>query len=146
MTGDEKKHIRDLAARYVCPGRVRMFDALGVDLVIGRRAGYRIWDVDGRELLDYHLNGGVFSLGHRNPEIVATLREALDTLDIGNHHFPSVCRPVSRALMRDVETIPTIRGDCSGTDPLVDRARVSVACTRRFAAPGHHVVEGLRGI
>jgi acetylornithine/succinyldiaminopimelate/putrescine aminotransferase len=92
MTHDEKKQIRDLATRYVCPGRVRMFDALGVDLVIGRRAGYRIWDVDGRELLDYHLNGGVFSLGHRNAEIVATLREALDTLDIGNHHFPSVAR------------------------------------------------------
>ena len=92
MTSDEKKQFMELAARYVCPGRVRMFEALGIGLMIGRRAGYRVWDVDGRELLDYHLNGGVFSLGHRNPEIVATLREALDTLDIGNHHFPSVAR------------------------------------------------------
>jgi putrescine aminotransferase len=91
MTG-EKRRILDLAARYVCPDRVRTFEALGVDLVIGRRDGYRLWDVDGRELLDYHLNGGVFSLGHRNPEVLAALRDALETLDIGNHHFPSAAR------------------------------------------------------
>ncbi len=92
MMTDEKRRILDLAARYVCPDRVRTFEALGVDLVIGRREGYRIWDVDGRELLDYHLNGGVFSLGHRNPDVVAVLRDALETLDIGNHHFPSAAR------------------------------------------------------
>lgn len=86
---DEKQRILSLAERHVCPGRVKTFRALGVDLVIGRREGYRIWDVDGRELLDLHLNGGVFNLGHRNPELVSTLRDALDELDVGNHHFPS---------------------------------------------------------
>jgi acetylornithine/succinyldiaminopimelate/putrescine aminotransferase len=85
----DKRRILELAERHVCPNRVRTFQALGVDLVIGRREGYRIWDLDGRELLDFHLNGGVFNLGHRNPELVATLRDALDELDIGNHHFPS---------------------------------------------------------
>lgn len=89
---DAKRRILDLAARYVCPGRVRSFEALGVDLVIGRREGYRIWDIDGRELFDYHLNGGVYNLGHRHPEVLAALHEALETLDIGNHHFPSVVR------------------------------------------------------
>jgi acetylornithine/succinyldiaminopimelate/putrescine aminotransferase len=92
MQSEQKKHALDLATRYVCPGRMRMFEALGVDLVIGRRDGYRIWDVDGHELLDYHLNGGVFSLGHRNPEVVATLKQALEEVDVGNHHFPSVSR------------------------------------------------------
>jgi acetylornithine/succinyldiaminopimelate/putrescine aminotransferase len=89
---DDKQRILDLAARYVCPGRVRTFQALGVDLVIGRREGYRIWDVGGRELLDYHLNGGVYNLGHRHPEVLAALHDALATLDIGNHHFPSRAR------------------------------------------------------
>lgn len=92
VNADEKQRILDLAARYVCPGRVRMFQAFGVDLVIGRREGYRIWDIGGRELLDYHLNGGVYNLGHRNPELLTALHEALETLDIGNHHFPSVAR------------------------------------------------------
>jgi len=87
-----KRKILDSAAAHVCPNRVRTFEAVGIDLVIGRREGYRFWDVDGRELLDFHLNGGVFNLGHRNPELVATLRDALDTLDVGNHHFPSAAR------------------------------------------------------
>jgi putrescine aminotransferase len=89
---DAKRRILDLAARYVCPGRVRTFEAMGIDLVIGRREGYRIWDIEGRELLDYHLNGGVYNLGHRHPEVLAALHAALETLDIGNHHFPSVAR------------------------------------------------------
>lgn len=81
-----------LAETYLCPNRVRTFAALGLDVVVGRREGYRMWTLDGRELVDLHLNGGVFNLGHRNPELVAVLVEALQTLDIGNHHFPSVER------------------------------------------------------
>jgi acetylornithine/succinyldiaminopimelate/putrescine aminotransferase len=81
-----------LSERHVCPDRVRTFQALGGGIVMGRREGYRIHDVDGRSWLDLHLNGGVFNLGHRNPELVAALVEALDELDIGNHHFPSVER------------------------------------------------------
>ncbi len=81
-----------LAERLVCPDRVRTFAALGAGIVMGHREGYRISDVDGRSWLDLHLNGGVFNLGHRNPELIAVLIEALDTLDIGNHHFPSVER------------------------------------------------------
>jgi hypothetical protein len=88
MTG-EKQRVLELAERHVCPHRVRTFRTLGVDVVMGRREGYRFWDLDGRELLDFHLNGGVFNLGHRNPELVAELRAALDELDVGNHHFAS---------------------------------------------------------
>ena len=78
-----------LAERHVCPDRVRTFTALGASIVMGRREGYQIHDVDGRSWWDLHLNGGVFNLGHRNPELIATLVEALDEVDIGNHHFPS---------------------------------------------------------
>ncbi len=93
-----------LAEQYLCPDRVRFLRNVGIDLVIGRREGYRIWDVDGRELIDIHLNGGVYNLGHRNPDIVAALTDALETLDIGNHHFPST----ERALLaqRLVELTP----------------------------------------
>jgi len=48
-----------------------------------------LWDVDGRELLDLHLNGGTFSLGHRNPELCRILAEGLADWDVGNHHFGS---------------------------------------------------------
>ena len=39
-----------------------------------------------------HLNGGTYNLGHRNPEIVAAVTQAMAYFDIGNHHFPSVAR------------------------------------------------------
>jgi acetylornithine/succinyldiaminopimelate/putrescine aminotransferase len=89
LTRDE---ILALSERFTCPDRVRTFSRLGASIVMGGREGYRIHDVDGRAWLDLHLNGGVFNLGHRNPELVATLVDALGELDIGNHHFPSAER------------------------------------------------------
>ncbi len=92
MSSADKQRALQWSEAYVCPDRVRFLGAAGIDLVIGRREGYRIWDVDGRELIDIHLNGGVFNLGHRNPQVIDALTTALTTLDIGNHHFPSVQR------------------------------------------------------
>jgi acetylornithine/succinyldiaminopimelate/putrescine aminotransferase len=89
---EEKRRALELNHRYVMPGRVERFISVGVPLVMGKREGYCIWDIDGHRLIDIHLNGGVFNLGHRNPELIETLRESLDELDIGNHHFPSKAR------------------------------------------------------
>src|SRR5687767_1503384 len=86
------------------PGKTRFWAEAGVPLVVGRREGYWLEDLDGRRLLDAHLNGGTYNLGHRNPDVVAAVRDALDVLDVGNHHFPSVVRA---ALARDlVATAP----------------------------------------
>ena len=46
----------------------------------------------GRRLIDVHLNGGTYNLGHRNPEVVAARLDGMQRFDIGNHHFPSVAR------------------------------------------------------
>ena len=48
--------------------------------------------MSGRRLIDLHLNGGTYNFGHRHPELVETLKGALDYFDIGNHWFPSVAR------------------------------------------------------
>ena len=32
------------------------------------------------------------NLGHRNPELIATLEQAMQHFDIGNHHFPALAR------------------------------------------------------
>lgn len=79
--------------RYVCPDKIRIFNQIGIDLVIGRREGPYIYDLDGKKLIDVHINGGTYNLGHRHPEIVAAMREAVEmSIDIGNHHFPSPLR------------------------------------------------------
>ena len=78
--------------KYWNPGKTSDWQRMGVDLVIDRREGYYLWDMDGRRLIDVHLNGGTYSLGHRNPEVVEAVREGMDYFDIGNHHFPSIMR------------------------------------------------------
>lgn len=89
-----KRHILELNHEYLMPNRVQSWLGAGIPLVIARREGYRIWDVDGEELQDFHLNGGTYNLGHRNPALLEAMREALETLDVGNHHFPSEPRGV----------------------------------------------------
>lgn len=84
-----KRRTLELAHEYMIPNRVETFVGLGVPLVIGKREAYRLWDLDGQELLDLHLNGGTYNIGHRNPEALATLHAALADWDVGNHHFPS---------------------------------------------------------
>ena len=75
---------------HVSSGKAVFFKKYGMDFVMGRRDGAWIHDMDGnKRLFNCHSNGGVFNLGHRNQEIIDTLKSALDELDIGNHHFMS---------------------------------------------------------
>ncbi|HEX9258532.1 MAG TPA: aminotransferase class III-fold pyridoxal phosphate-dependent enzyme [Acidimicrobiales bacterium] len=80
----------DAFAAHVNAGKVAMFRALGLDLVMGERSGPRFRDAfTGQWLYNCHSNGGVFNLGHRHPAVVGAVRDALDRLDIGNHHLVS---------------------------------------------------------
>ena len=141
-TTPEREEVLALAERYLCPDRVRTFRALGGGIVMGRREGYRIHDVDGRSWWDLHLNGGVFNLGHRNPELVSTLVAALDELDIGNHHFPSV----ERALLAErlVELTPGARyavfssGGGEAVDLALKSARRATGRRRIVSASGSY--------
>ena len=75
-------------ARHVNRGKVETFRSFGLEIVMGRREGIRFWDAySGRSWINCHCNGGVFNLGHRSPRVLAAVREALETLDIGNHHL-----------------------------------------------------------
>lgn len=146
-----KQQALDEAADYVCPGKVQTFRGMGIDLVIGRREGPYIWNVDGRRLIDCHINGGTFNLGHRNPDLVAVLREALDTLDIGNHHFPSEARNrLAKTLDRLTPGGPHYVVYSSGGGEAVDLAIKSARYAtgrRRIVAidKGYHGRTGLSG-
>lgn len=74
------------------PNKTQFWQDAGVDLVIDRREGYLFWDMEGKRLIDLHLNGGTYNLGHRNPELIAALEQAMQRFDIGNHHFPALAR------------------------------------------------------
>ncbi len=57
--------------------------------------------MSGRRLIDVHLNGGTYNLGHRNADVVAALVNCMNRFDVGNHHFPSLARTaLAEALVR----------------------------------------------
>lgn len=87
-----KDEFLDKSKTFWNPGKTQSWQDFGVDLVIGRREGYFLYDIDGRRLIDVHLNGGTYNIGHRNPELVDLLKRAVDHYDMGNHHFPSLAR------------------------------------------------------
>lgn len=87
---DSRENITEKFARYVSSGKVTFFQNAGIDFIFGKREGIYVWDVDGeRRLINCNSNGGVFNLGHRNPEVIAAVIEALGELDIGTHHLVS---------------------------------------------------------
>jgi acetylornithine/succinyldiaminopimelate/putrescine aminotransferase len=100
----DKTAVQRDSIRYWNPHKVHTWQRDGVDFIMGRREGYHMYDMSGHRLIDLHLNGGTFNLGHRNPEIIATLKEALDHFDIGNHHFPAITRAALTKKL--VETAP----------------------------------------
>jgi len=80
-------------ARHVAPGKVAAYESLGLKVTLGRREGVRIWDAfSERSWINCHGNGGVFNLGHRHPGVLAAVREALESVDVGNHHLVSPYR------------------------------------------------------
>jgi len=85
----DKQDIVRKSIDYWNPHKTRFWRDWGIDLVIGKREGYYLYDTDGRRLLDCHINGGTYSLGHRNPELMDALQESLRSEDVGNHHFPT---------------------------------------------------------
>jgi len=74
------------------PNKTQFWQDAGVDLVIDRREGYCLYDMDGKRLIDVHLNGGTYNLGHRNAELIEVLNAGAQRFDMGNHHFPALAR------------------------------------------------------
>jgi len=80
----------DAFADHVSRGKVATYARYGLDLIMGERGGPSFSDAfDARRFYNCHCNGGVFNLGHRNPQVIAALRDAMDRVDIGNHHLVS---------------------------------------------------------
>ena len=147
----EKERVLELTRRHVAPHRVDVWDAFGTQLVIGRREGYRLWDLDGRELIDLHLNGGTFNLGHRHPDVVEAMVTAAATLDVGNHHFASLARAELAERLAELtpgELTYTVfaSGGSEAIDVAIKTARRATGRRRIVTlAAGYHGRTGLSG-
>ena len=68
-----KLDVLEASKTYWNPHKTGFWQEAGIDLVIDRREGYCLYDMDGKRLIDVHLNGGTYNLGHRNSELIEVL-------------------------------------------------------------------------
>jgi glutamate-1-semialdehyde 2,1-aminomutase len=101
-----------------------------LNLVVARGAGSRVWDVAGREYIDYHLSSGPALLGHAHPAITEAVQAQLPK---GTTYF-FLNEPEIRLAQRLVESIPcgeVVHYTGSGTEATFYSLRIARAWTRR---------------
>jgi acetylornithine aminotransferase len=112
--------------------------ANGMEFVIGEARGGHLWNVEGtRRVLDCGNSGGVHSLGHRNPELLATMRDALERYDAGIWTMPTAQGLAFQDSIAAIAPIP----DCRAVVTLssTDSMDLSVLFARRFTGRGRVV-------
>ncbi len=138
---ESKQELFDKAIRFWNPDKTKFWQNAGIDLVIDRREGYCLYDMSGRRLIDLHLNGGTYNFGHRHPELVETLKGALDYFDIGNHWFPSVARAALAEALINISPGMTYAVFAPGGAEAVDIAIKSA----RYATKRRKIVSIVKG-
>ena len=135
---------------HVNPGKADFFEAVGFDAVMGERDGARFGDAySDRRWFNCHANGGVFNLGHRNPTVLAAVRDALDHVDIGNHHLVSGHRAAlaERLSATTGDALPGVVFGVGGGEAVDLAIKVARAATGRLgvvsAGGGYHGHTGL---
>jgi glutamate-1-semialdehyde 2,1-aminomutase len=122
-------------ARDLFPGGVnspvRAFGGVGGDpFVVERGEGSRIWDVDGREYIDFVLSWGPLVLGHTPPVVLAALEQ---TMRRGTSFgIPTELELRLAELIVDrMPHIEMLRFVSSGTEATMSAIRVARAVTQR---------------
>ena len=115
----------------------------GIEFVLGRRDGAYVWDIDGtRRLLDCSTSGGVHTLGHRQPEIVAELHAALDRgLDGGLWMMPNAEHLALQDILASTAPGPAL---CRSVLTLSASASIDLALLFAFRLTGQHKVVAFR--
>jgi glutamate-1-semialdehyde 2,1-aminomutase len=127
----EEHRLLELAAERL-PGGVlgsaRFPDELA--FVVKRGRGSRIWDVSGREYIDFLLGSGPMILGHAHPAVVAAVREQLEN---GTTYF-MVNEPIimlADELCRAVPCAEQVRFTSTGTEATFFALRAARAWRKR---------------
>jgi glutamate-1-semialdehyde 2,1-aminomutase len=110
---------------------VRAFRAVGGSpLVIDRAAGTRLYDVDGREYLDYVCSWGALILGHAHPDVVAAVSDQVARGTSYGMTSPLEIE-LGEKITRAIPSVEMVRFVSSGTEAAMSAARLARAFTER---------------
>jgi len=135
--GDLRRHSAALAARAAeilvggVDSPVRTFRAVGAaPFFVDRALGSRLWDVDGREYIDYVCSWGALILGHAHPEVVAAVAG-----QAGRGTSYGMTSPVEielgERIAHALPSIERIRFVSSGTEATMSAIRLARGFTKR---------------
>ena len=126
-----QKQLLDDAGKYLAGGGTGLFVLPAErNLIVARGEGSRVWDVAGREYIDYHLSSGPALLGHAHPAITAAVSGQLPK---GTTFF-FLNEPEIELARRLVEAIPcgeVVHYTGSGTEATFYALRIARAFTGR---------------
>lgn len=122
-------------AQRVIPGGVnspvRAWQAVGGEpLFLRRGKGARVWDVDGREFIDFVGSWGPLILGHAHPRVVRAIQEtARDGTSFGAPTAGEV--ELAEILSQALPSVDLVRLTSSGTEACMTALRLARAYTGR---------------
>jgi glutamate-1-semialdehyde 2,1-aminomutase len=110
---------------------VRAFRAVGgTPLVIDRASGARLWDVDGREYIDYVCSWGALILGHAHPDVVAAIADQATRGTSYGMTSPLEIE-LGEKIVAALPSVEMVRFVSSGTEATMSAARLARAFTKR---------------
>ncbi|MGA8986104.1 MAG: glutamate-1-semialdehyde 2,1-aminomutase [Candidatus Acidiferrales bacterium] len=110
---------------------VRAFRAVGGSpLVIDHALGTRLYDVDGREYLDYVCSWGALILGHAHPDVVAAVSDQAARGTSYGMTSPLEIE-LGEKITRAIPSVEMVRFVSSGTEAAMSAVRLARAFTER---------------
>ena len=108
-------------------------------LFVQRVSGTRLWDVDGNEYVDFVGALGPISLGYNDPDVIAAVREQLETGSLFSLSHP-IELDVARLLKEMIPCCEMVRFGKNGSDMTTTAIRLARAITGRehIALCGYH--------
>ena len=95
-------------------------------LIVKRGLGSRIWDLSGREYIDYLMGSGPMVLGHAHEKVVQAVKEAVDdgSTFFANNQYAVL---LAEELVNAVPCAEKVRFTTSGTDACFQALRIARA-------------------
>ena len=122
------------AKKYIPGGvnsPVRAFKSVDLDpIFIKRGLGSKIYDIDGKEYVDFVCSWGPLILGHAHPQIISAIKKALD---LGTSF--GACTPLeikmAKLITAALPSIEKVRMVSSGTESVMSAIRLARGYTKR---------------
>lgn len=86
-TNERQENLIDEYGKLINPSKARIMREAGLGIIEERREGPYVWDQAGTRYIDCRDDNSLYNVGHRNPELVASLKAALGEYDLGNNLF-----------------------------------------------------------